>query len=493
MSQHLGDRAGAYVDGVLDTAEAGRAREHLAGCPSCRAQVAEQQRVRDLLRAAGRPPTQPPTSLLAVLAAMPESGPPVRPVPVAVPMPRARVARRAAVSCAALGATVLATAWVVGAPAAAAGPPAVPPSKLLAQHTATAGQLPFWGAGSRPVSATQPRAKEPAGRKRLRDGLAPWLTRDPSAILRRAAAASGTVRYQAVEQVTRFDGSGAVTQVSEVSHIPGRGTATRPLDGDDLGAAFQPQVEGQVASSLDAVALLERSYRVAAEGVDTVAGRRVDRLAVYDGDGGLVARFWIDRVSGLPLARESIADGRSTGAHRMTAFSMVTRAQAPDHLPVATTAAWDEAVGIPADAALEVLDGEGWVCPAGLAQATGLQAFDALVTDADASASKGQVLHVIYTDGLRSLSVFQQRAALSPDRLTGFSLTQVAGAAVYRRASGPTEVTWAADGMVFTVVGDVPEPVLDAVVAHLPHEQGDDGSRTARGLVRVGSWIDPFG
>ena len=54
-------------------------------------------------------------------------------------------------------------------------------------------------------------------------------------------------------------------------------------------------------------------------------------------------------------------------------------------------------------------------------------------------------------------------------------------------------MAWASGSMVFTVVGDADPSAVDSVVAALPHDPVDGGSRTGRGIVRVGSWLDPFG
>ena len=129
-------------------------------------------------------------------------------------------------------------------------------------------------------------------------------------------------------------------------------------------------------------------------------------------------------------------------------------------------------------------------CPGDLAAATGLTAFDARLSQ---DAGGGPVLHLVFTDGLRSVSVFQQRAALRPDDLVGFEKTEVDGRTVYRKTGLPTEVAWASGSMVFTVVGDAAPAAVDSVVGALPHEPVDSGSRTGRGFVRVGSWLDPFG
>jgi anti-sigma factor RsiW len=80
VNGHLGDRAAAYVDGALGPDETARATTHLAACASCRAKVAEQQRVRDVLRGSSLDGATPAAraDLFAALASMPSVGPPVR-------------------------------------------------------------------------------------------------------------------------------------------------------------------------------------------------------------------------------------------------------------------------------------------------------------------------------------------------------------------------------------------------------------------------------
>ena len=127
--------------------------------------MAEQQRVRDVLRGSSLQGAAPAarSDLFAALASMPSSGPPVRSsLPVSTGPTRREAIRWGAVSGVAVGATVLVTAWGVGGQVAVAGPPAVRPDRLMAQHTATAGELPFWGSTSSASSQEPDQAVEPA-------------------------------------------------------------------------------------------------------------------------------------------------------------------------------------------------------------------------------------------------------------------------------------------------------------------------------------------
>lgn len=461
MNGHLGNRAAAFVDGALDPEESARAADHLSSCTPCRADVAEQQRVRGRLRDAADPSGVggPSSVLMAALASMPTTGPPSSRAVVVADLTSQRVIlRRGAVAGVAVGATVLATAWGVGGQIAVVGPPAAQPDRLLAQHAATAGEIPFWG----PSSADPGAASDTA-----------------AAMIQRGATALASVTYVGVEVATAAQGASRSTRVSEISH-----------PALDSTASSSGRYSG-LDSGIDAVSLLRSSYALIPEGAEPVAGRPADRVAAYTPAGVLAARYWFDRSSGLPLARE-VRDraGRSLTERTFTSVAIGDPSLLPRHLPVATTAGWtDSATGV----APAPLESQGWKCPASVASASGLTAFDAMVVDT----AHGPILQLVYTDGLRSLSVFEQRARLSEPALEGFVASEVDGHRVHR-AQGSTDtdsdtVTWASGSMVFTVVADADVVDVDAVVAALPHDPVDSGSRSLRGLVRVGSWFDPFG
>jgi anti-sigma factor RsiW len=58
---HLGDRLSALLDGELAAAEVAAAREHLAACPACTAELQAVDEARRALR--GLPALDPPTAL----------------------------------------------------------------------------------------------------------------------------------------------------------------------------------------------------------------------------------------------------------------------------------------------------------------------------------------------------------------------------------------------------------------------------------------------
>jgi sigma-E factor negative regulatory protein RseB len=108
------------------------------------------------------------------------------------------------------------------------------------------------------------------------------------------------------------------------------------------------------------------------------------------------------------------------------------------------------------------------------------------------------VLHLAYSDGLVTVSVFEERGQLDTRALADYTPTKVDHHIVYVRpsATGTGDVmTWQAGGIVFTVLADAPSSTIGAVLAGLPSGETSRGgwSRVGRGLHRVGSWVDPTG
>jgi sigma-E factor negative regulatory protein RseB len=137
---------------------------------------------------------------------------------------------------------------------------------------------------------------------------------------------------------------------------------------------------------------------------------------------------------------------------------------------------------------LDAMRGHGWRCPAELPQS--LQLVDARRGGGD----YGGIVHLSYSDGLASVSVFEQRGRLQGDQLDGYRATTVRGRPVYVRDGVPQRMVWSAHGTVFMVVADAsPRTVGDVVVA-LPHAKDRHGAwqRLNRGLDRVASWFNPF-
>jgi anti-sigma factor RsiW len=175
---HLGPRISALVDGELGHQERDRALAHIAHCPSCRAALEEERRVKDRLATAPTPPASP--ALTARLLGLAEPGDPMPPrerrmplTPVVPTLPApgrgrgatrrpgdradprrpgrlrsssrpSRRARYAAVTAVSAVGLVLGTAFMAGAAPQPRGTPVLPPTaQLSVEHAATTSGQPL--------------------------------------------------------------------------------------------------------------------------------------------------------------------------------------------------------------------------------------------------------------------------------------------------------------------------------------------------------------
>lgn len=327
-------------------------------------------------------------------------------------------------------------------------------------------------------------------------------TVDPAALalLDRAAWASEALAYRGTQFVSAWAPQGSTGTVVDVVHRPGHGTTVRTpaTAASPAGRYFvsSQTSEPSMLGGLSMLGLLGAHYDLSTAAAAAVAGRAADVVvAMKPGARRPSARFWLDRATGLVLRREVYDEqGRVT---RASAFVDVTVGDVADGSGVqdsdggddeAATAphAWPDAID---PAALDRMRDRGWRCPDQLPPS--LQLVDARRGGGD----YGGIVHLSYSDGLASVSVFEQRGQLSTEHLEGYRATTVRGRPVYVRDGVPQRLVWSAHGTVFTVVADATPRTVGDVVAALPHATDDSGAwqRLGRGLDRVASWFNPFG
>jgi len=319
-------------------------------------------------------------------------------------------------------------------------------------------------------------------------------------LLARAERAPRSVAYEGVQFVSSWGARGTTSMLVELRHWPAKGTAIRASGGDgqprEVFHGDPGDASGGVAQiGRGPLGLLARNYAVVPDGDGRVAGRPADVVAVLRADqsgqpssGGspVAARFWIDRATGLLLRRE-VYDSRG-GTVRASAFVdlSVGTAGVLSHLPPMAPAPASRSVD---ESQLDRLRGTGWVCPDTLP--SGLDLYDARELDDPA----GPILHFSYSDGLATVSLFEQRGHLDRGRLGGYRPQRIGDATIYLREDLPLRLTWSAGGRVYTMLADAPDETVRAVVAALPHNRDEDGllDRVRRGVGRVVSWFNPFG
>ncbi len=294
-------------------------------------------------------------------------------------------------------------------------------------------------------------------------------------LLTRAAQAASTRTWAGTQYVGTWRAGEQTSAVLEVSHRPGSGSTVRDAGRGD-GAVVVPELDERL------LRLLADHYDLAVAGTSRCVGRTAHvveaRRPGASGPAAVAGRFWLDTGSGLVLRRE-VYDGRGA---RLASSAFVDLQVEPAGSGLRTPGRRD---GDPA----AVLPRDGWSPPRALPG--GLELFDARVRDH----GRGSVLHLAYSDGLSTLSVFAQHGALPDEPGRGFSARQVRGTRAFVQPTAPERVVWQGDGRVFTLVSDAAPETVRAAVGALPRDPvPDDGvlARLGRGVARMGSWLNPF-
>ncbi|GAA0274700.1 hypothetical protein GCM10009527_083900 [Actinomadura nitritigenes] len=359
-------------------------------------------------------------------------------------------------------------------------------------------------------------------------GAARRARSDPGAVglLRAAADAARRVPYEGRRFLTTWNrGRSATSRVTAV-HTPGDGVRyTSPAGAEGyLPDASAGDTTGFTKRTLD---LLTRNYTVVRKPDTSVLGRRACVVEARRQDGTAAGRFWLDAETGLMLHRELIdATGHPVITSGFTEISFAvpaaggvaprpgrTRGSAVDAPAVteAPGATGTEAEGptsanaapnsaapnsaapnsaatsileVPLDArALDGLKRRGWPVP---------DRLPGHLTLYDARREAGGAVHLSYSDGLASVSVFVQRGDLPSGSLNGWKKVVRRGRTVFCRESLRRWAVTAGGGYVYTVLTDAPQSTAEAVAFDLPRAPDPFWTRLARGARRLASAADPF-
>ncbi|HVF19750.1 MAG TPA: sigma-E factor regulatory protein RseB domain-containing protein, partial [Mycobacteriales bacterium] len=282
-------------------------------------------------------------------------------------------------------------------------------------------QLPLWLAvgGCSAALLTPARAVLPAPGA---PGAAAVVDATGDGLLEAAARAAEALDYQGTQFVGFWSESGSTSAIVEVSHVAGEGAVMRiePTPQNPAGSVYRSGGEGApevVGFDPATLALLHRNFEAAITGSDSVAGRPTDVVAVRRPGESPVARFWLDRDTRLVLRREVLdGDGRTLRASAFVRVSFGTaRSMSPDGAERTPQVAGERLD----DAAMDELADDGWRLPSRLPE--GVELFDARRTGRGAD----EQLHLTYSDGVSTLSLFQQRGRLDTGSLDGFRRIKV--------------------------------------------------------------------
>lgn len=365
----------------------------------------------------------------------------------------------------------------------AEGATRLPRRSLLAAACVAGGALAVpLGAGTSPASAT-------IGMATL--ATSPNASGDAVAILETAYQQSRLRTYHGV-QLVLVDGE---SHRVNVSHVPGH----TYLYAEGSQSAYEANDGAAAASSDDPLAkdplsLLTQHFRLTVARDDSLLGRPAVVIQAATQDGRVAAEFWVDKDSSLLVRRETY-DVRTNVFSDVQYTSLVVDVADPGLRTVTATPL--APVGT-ADAtiSLDRLRSRGWWARAELPG--NLSLYDAR----ELPSATGTVLHLSYSDGISTVSVFEQRG-----RLAGTSaalpagwryVTMPDGRRLVQASGTPVRAAWQAHSLVLAVIADVPTGQVMPVIQALPAGPAPSSStgvtgRISRGLGRIGSILNPFG
>jgi len=301
---------------------------------------------------------------------------------------------------------------------------------------------------------------------------------DAIALLEAAALAGRSLTYTGTQYVATWSGRDSDSALAEVAHdAEGGSVVTTPA------SAAAPPVPMTATVDRRLLGLLAASYELVVAAPGRCAGRTTDVVEAYRPEGTLAGRFWLDKDSGLLLRREVFDEaGRRI---RSSAFLdlQVTGAGSPTPAPPGPAGKVSPSP--------EQLRADGWQVPPDLP--AGFELFDARLS---VPVPGEQVLHLAYSDGLSTLSLFAQGGRLGTEPPAGFTAEQVDSRPVWVRSGAPERVVWSGGGRVWTLVSDASPQTVRAAVEALPRDPAPQQGlvpRLGRGASRMLEMLNPFG
>ena len=307
---------------------------------------------------------------------------------------------------------------------------------------------------------------------------------DPAALLRASLIAPQTVSYEGEVETVRFSSNRAVATIVKIEHraptltrrwyvapesLYGDYSITRAVltyqfdtKRDRVTVSHVPATDDQVTVSGNFQNVLA-NYRAIYDGAETVAGRpTVSVVLINKYTGERAMRAWIDRDTNLVLKKE---DYHANGAvASQTRFEEIRyTGSIPDGIFSTQTPGGYALVTGPSAASPSpdidrTIQGAGFTAhrPQNLPQGFKL-------TSADVTEVNGiRTLHLLYSDGLRSISLFENAANAAADfGSVRPKTTHFEGHSADYIEDGPTTLlTWREHGLAFALVGDLLLPEL---------------------------------
>ncbi len=489
----LAELRSAFVDGALGDADRERLLTHLVDCGDCRREVAELRHVRSLLTGS-TDPGQTPVDLshrLVSIAGEEATEPlwtrPFRRTVGGGELPSQRHLKRTRMLAGVLGCSVAVLAVLgigyLAAPAEDTVAALDPTHRAVTEFTSVVSTFPLDGRVSaalqgQPASTTSG-AGYPTG---VTLPAKPLSEAKTTKLLVQAGQAGDELTYSATQFVSLSRDDERITNVVRVASLGGSGTELSPAGSGHHPAGAATYIASDSSTRMadaDLIDLLAARYALRGWKAQRYADRDAYVVEAVEptaesAEGsldGVVARWWLDARTGLLLGQETY-DGRGNVVVASRLADLRFGTGGDQSQVVASPAARTTATLTLSRAAQ--LRRDGWVCADRLAGLSLLR----LRTD---QTDDPTLVHLVYSDGLTTLSVVEQRGQLS-GAPTGSSRSETLGAWV---TSGmPTTATWTSGDVVLTAVTDGSRETLAAAVAALPHEARQQPTTMER--VRAG-------
>ncbi|HEY5847966.1 MAG TPA: zf-HC2 domain-containing protein [Microlunatus sp.] len=455
----LAELRSAYVDGALADRHRERLLAHLVNCADCRADVDDLRRVRRLL-AAPQAPLGAPRDLSARLMSIAQEGATSR---------RRRLPRR---TLTLLGgtATALATMGLIGflaAPSVNARTVSDPSAEAVSEYGGMLASLPLTNQSVDAVAAIQPTRMiaTPSRRPVATSGVTRQLSAQQArARLDLAAASASRVSFSGTQSYQAVRGDQQVSATVHLVNVARQGMELVVHDqrGREVSSRFVRSTSASRLSERTLVSQLAEHYTLVGWLGSEVVGRRATiieaRPAGAAAGSVAVARWWVDDSTGLLLWHETYDEGGSLQSAAGFRSLRIGRATFMSHVPQTSVPRTTTSLTL---AKTSDLAAQGWSPPRNLA---GLP----LVRLRSDRANDPEALHLVYSDGLSLVSVFEQRGGLD-GAPPGSSWDD--GMRAYVRWGSASTASWESGATVLTVVSNGSPDLLAEAVRSLPHEE----------------------
>jgi hypothetical protein len=312
-------------------------------------------------------------------------------------------------------------------------------------------------------------------------------------LLRASVVAPTTISYEGQLETLRFSSSRAEATIVRVEHLApdmtrrwyvapealyGDYTVTRGITTYQYDTkhsrvviSHNPSLENQIAA-VDSLGLVTENYRAVLGTPETIAGRKTESvLLINKYSGERVVRVWIDVNTRLMLKKEQYRANGSVVAESRFEELRYTGSIPRDLFSTAVPAGYQRVAGrdyaSPTTDVDRVLRDAGFkpIIPKYLPEGFSLVSGDtAMVSDV-------KELHFLYSDGLRSLSLFENALGAAADfgKLKPQTVTFEGHDAEYVEDGPTTLLTWKEHDLHFALVSDLAlRDLVDIAISVVP-------------------------